>query len=161
MEWSADWRIGIFMVILRGSGFEQISSCGGCLARNQSRYQQSMSPHGMRECLCFLPGQKALFCTKRVLTSSMQSLNAFAGKSNRVWTIHSYWGSAILASAMLTADTCFTHMVFQVFYLQQLFSKGNLKTHPHIGDFSGVCTACIFWGLGKIYFFCECSSMMG
>ena len=33
------------MVIWKGSGFEQISSCGGCLARNQSRYQQSMSPH--------------------------------------------------------------------------------------------------------------------
>ena len=57
-----------------------------------------------------------------------------------------------LASAMLEADTCSTHMVFQVFYLQQMFSKGNIKTNPHLGDFLVFAQLASFGGLARSTF---------
>ena len=53
---------------------------------------------------------------------------------------------------MLEADTCSTHMVFQVFYLQQMFSKGNIKTHPHLGDFLVFAQLASFGGLARSTF---------
>lgn len=43
-KWSEVSRMSSFTVTQKGSAFEQILSCGECLAKDQSRYQQSSSP---------------------------------------------------------------------------------------------------------------------
>lgn len=90
-KWSEVSRMSSVTVTQKGSAFEQILSCGECLAKDQSRYQQSPSPCEVGGNVftfirteSFVLQQKVLSCSSgSVPTSSVQSLDAFARKTSR------------------------------------------------------------------------------